>query len=54
MPRHASWMNQIDICFAILTRRALKRASFDSTHQLHQRLLEFIDDFNRTMAKPFR
>jgi hypothetical protein len=53
-PRHASWMNQIEIWFGILSRRALKRASFTSTQDLHQRLLAFIDYFNRTMAKPFR
>jgi hypothetical protein len=53
-PRHASWMNQIEIWFGILSRRALKRASFASTDQLRQRLLEFIDYFNRTMARPFR
>lgn len=53
-PRHASWMNQIEIWFGILSRRALKRASFASTEELHQRLLAFIDYFNRTMAKPFR
>jgi transposase len=53
-PRHASWMNQIEIWFGILARRALKRASFASLEQLRQRLLAFIDYFNRTMAKPFR
>ena len=53
-PRHASWMNQIEIWFGILTRRALKRASFASLQDLRQRLLAFIDYFNRTMAKPFR
>jgi len=53
-PRHASWMNQIEIWFGILVRRALKRASFASLEELHQRLLAFIDYFNRTMAKPYR
>jgi DDE superfamily endonuclease len=53
-PRHASWMNQIEIWFGILVRRALKRGSFKSQEELHQRLLAFIDYFNRTMAKPFR
>jgi putative transposase len=28
--------------------------SFISTAQLKTRILEFIDDFNRTMAKPFK
>jgi transposase len=53
-PRHASWMNQIEIWFGILARRALRRASFASLEQLRQRLLAFIDYFNRTMAKPYR
>ena len=53
-PRHASWMNQIEIWFGILVRRALKRASFASLEELHQRLVAFIDYFNRTMAKPYR
>lgn len=53
-PRHASWMNQIEIWFGILVRRALRRASFASLEQLHQRLVAFIDYFNRTMAKPYR
>jgi hypothetical protein len=53
-PRHASWMNQIEIWSGILVRRALKRASFASLEELHQRLLAFIDYFNRTMAKPYR
>jgi len=53
-PRHASWMNQIEIWFAILSRRALKRGSFASLEELHERLLAFVDYFNRTMAKPFR
>lgn len=53
-PRHASWMNQIEIWFGILSRRALKRGSFASLEALRERLLAFIDYFNRTMAKPFR
>ena len=47
-------MNQIEIWFGILVRRALKRASFASLETLRERLLAFIDYFNRTMAKPFR
>jgi hypothetical protein len=53
-PRHAPWMNQVEIWFSILSRRALKRASFASTDDLRDRLLAFIDYFNRTMAKPFK
>jgi transposase len=53
-PKHSSWLNQIEIWFSILVRRLLKRASFRSTEELGERILAFIDYFNRTMAKPFR
>jgi putative transposase len=53
-PKHSSWLNQIEIWFSILVRKLLKRESFNSTAQLKQRILEFIDYFNRTTAKPFK
>jgi transposase len=53
-PKHSSWLNQIEIWFSILVRRLLKRGSFRSTEELRERILEFIEYFNRTMAKPFR
>ena len=53
-PRHASWLNQVEIWFSILARRALKRASFCSLDELRQRLLDFIAYFNAVLAKPFR
>ena len=53
-PRHASWLNQVEIWFSILVRRALKRASFTSLDDLRDRLLAFIDYFNAVLAKPFR
>jgi hypothetical protein len=53
-PKHCSWLNQVEIWFSILVRRLLKRASFSSTEELRQRLLAFIDYFNRTLAKPFK
>lgn len=54
LPKHSSWLNQIEIVFGIVTRRAIRHASFKSTDELKARLLEFIDYFNRTFAKPFR
>ena len=53
-PRHASWLNQVEIWFSILARRALKRASFSSLEDLHTKLREFIDYFNAVLAKPFK
>jgi len=53
-PKHASWMNQVEIWFSILSRKLLKRGSFSSVADLKAKVLAFIDYFNRTMAKPFR
>jgi transposase len=53
-PKHSSWLNQIEIWFSILVRRLLRRGSFTSVSELRERILAFIDYFNRTMAKPFR
>jgi transposase len=53
-PKHASWMNQIEIWFSILARKLLKRGTFTSVADLKAKVLDFIAYFNRTMAKPFR
>lgn len=53
-PRHCSWLNQVEVWFSILVRRLLKRASFKSLEELRQRLLDFIEYFNKTLAKPFK
>ena len=53
-PKHCSWLNQIEMWFSILVRKLLKRGNFTSTTQLKTQILEFIDYFNRTMAKPFK
>lgn len=53
-PKHCSWLNQIECWFSILVRRALRRGSFSSTEALAKRIREFIDYFNRLLAKPFR
>jgi len=53
-PKHASWMNQIELWFSILVRKLLKRASFTSVEDLQARVLAFVEYFNTTMAKPFK
>ncbi len=53
-PKHASWINQIEIWFSILVRKLLRRGSFTSKEHLQQRIESFITHFNATMAKPFR
>jgi transposase len=53
-PKHASWMNQIEMWLSILVRRLLKRASCTSVEDLQAKVLAFIEYFNMTMAKPFK
>jgi len=53
-PKHASWMNQIEIWFSILVRKVLKRGNFSSVDDLKRKVLAFIEYYNRTMAKPFK
>ena len=53
-PKHASWMNQIEIWLSILVCKLLRRGSFTSVEDLATRVLAFIAYYNRTMAKPFK
>jgi transposase len=53
-PKHASWMNQVEIWFSILVRKVLKRGNFTSLEDLKAKVLAFIAYYQRTMAKPFK
>ena len=53
-PRHASWLNQIEIWFSILARKVIRRGNFTSTEDLKAKIEAFIAYFNKTMAKPFK
>jgi transposase len=51
-PTHASWLNQIEIWFSILTRRALKGVSFTSPRQVREAIDRFLKAHNQNAA-PF-
>ncbi len=53
-PKHASWMNQVEIWLSILVRKLLKRGNFCSLDDLRDQILAFIAYYNRTMAKPIK
>jgi hypothetical protein len=53
-PKHASWMNQVEIWLSLLVRKVIKRGHFVSTDDLKRKVLAFIEYYNRTMAKPFK
>ena len=52
-PKHASWLNMVELVFSILTRRLLRRGEFVSREHLANKILKFFTHYNRT-AKPFR
>ena len=52
-PTHASWLNQIEIWFSILSRKALKGASFISPRQVREAIDKFIKVHNKKAA-PFQ
>lgn len=51
-PTHASWLNQVEIWFSILTRSALQGTSFTSPQQVRRQINEFVGNYNER-AKPF-
>jgi transposase len=51
-PTHASWLNQIECWFSILSRRALRGASFTSPQQVREAIDRFIAAYNEN-AVPF-
>jgi transposase len=53
-PRHASWLNPIEIWFGVLMRKVLRRGSFSSTTDLAARVDSFIRYYNETLAHPYR
>ncbi len=53
-PKHASWMNRVEIWLSILVHKLLKRGNFLSLHDLRDQILAFIAYYNRTMAKPIK
>lgn len=52
-PTHASWLNQVEMWFSILVRQFLKDGIFETKHDLVDRMMAYIEDYN-TRAKPFR
>lgn len=53
-PKHASWVNQVELFFSILQRQCLRHGSVCSTEELRAAVLTFIAYWNREKARPFR
>ena len=52
LPKHASWLNQIEIYFSILQRKALTPADFSSQNAVAARILGFQEHYQQ-IAQPF-
>lgn len=52
LPIHASWLNQIEIYFSILQRKALIPNDFPSLHALQETILKFQEHYEK-IASPF-
>ena len=51
-PTHASWLNQVEVWFSILSRKVLKKASFTSVQQVREAIDGFCKVYNKEAA-PF-
>jgi transposase len=51
-PVHASWLNQVEIFFSVIQKKVVSPNSFSSLDELSERLLAFIERYNRA-ARPF-
>ncbi|WP_228452990.1 transposase, partial [Streptomyces alkaliterrae] len=52
-PKHASWLNQVEIFFSILASRLLRRGEFTSRQDLIDQIREFTLAYDDE-ARPFR
>lgn len=51
-PTYASWLNQVEIWFNIITQRAIRRGTFRSVGDLVARIDDFVHRYNR-QCRPF-
>lgn len=53
-PLHASWVNQVELFFSRVQKRVLRFASFESVHELADKVLGYIAHWNACERKPYR
>ena len=54
VPKHTSWLNQVEIWFSVLAGRVLRRGNFRSVADLRDKILAYIAYYNRTRAEPYK
>ena len=53
-PTHASWLNQIEIWFSALKRKALQGVSFRSVAELQERICNYVHLHNAILRRPYK
>lgn len=53
-PTYSSWLNQVEIWFNIFARDVLKGGIWKSKKQLVSQIMEYINNYNKLWAKPFK
>jgi putative transposase len=51
-PTYASWLNQVERWFGLITQKAIRRGSFTSVKQLVDKIEQFVDNYNEK-TRPF-
>ncbi len=52
IPKNSSWLNQIEMVFGVIARRAMRNGNFTGLEDLETKLHKFIDYFNQTFVEP--
>jgi putative transposase len=51
-PTYASWLNQVEIWFNLITQKAIRRGTFKSVKELITKIEQFVDHYNQN-SHPF-
>jgi putative transposase len=51
-PTYASWLNQAERWFGLITQQVIRRGSFRSVRDLITRIQQFVEQYNRS-CRPF-
>ncbi len=54
LPKHSSWLNQIEVVFGIVMRKVIRRGNFTSVTDLEEKLRAFLIYFNDVLSRPFK
>lgn len=53
LPKHSSWLNQVEIVFGMIMRKVIRRGDFTSVADLEAKLKAFLAYFNLVLSHPF-